>query len=84
MHKDYFTTHRAVAAVLLCKGTQSTKVEKEYDSRKNREVTKIFFDCQIDEGRKIADDYFANGVTVDARDFYEKLGDAGRLIRSAQ
>lgn len=80
----YFTTHRGVAAALLYKGHNFERLERAYDNRKGREVTKLYFNCDISTGREIGDDFFANRLEIDAKDFYDKLGEISREIRSAK
>ena len=47
MDRKYFTTHRGVAAILLTKGYSIERITSEFDQRKNRQVTKIELDCDV-------------------------------------
>jgi len=84
MNRKYFTIHRGVAAALLQKGYTIERVTSEYDQRKQRDVTKIEFNCDVNTGRDIGNEFFENKILVDAKDFYEKLGEVNRECRTAR
>lgn len=84
MNRKYFTTHRGVAAILLTKGHDIERITNEYDDRKQRNVTKIEFDLDVSAGRSIGDDFFENRITIDAKEFYDKMGEVNRQCRDAR
>lgn len=83
MDRKYFTTHRGVAAILLTKGYSIERITSEFDQRKNRQVTKIELDCDVQTGRGIGDEFFDGKMIVDAKGFYDKMGEVNRACRDA-
>lgn len=85
MIQGYFTYHKGVAGFLILQGHQIINAKAGKNPKNGRDIVTMEFDCDRDEGKKLADRFFAGAAQgTDLKRYYDALGEVQQVMFKAR